>query len=45
MAENIMLDAALAFLEKDFRVFPLNGKLPVTLHGFKDATQTQAGFR
>ncbi len=45
MAENIMLDAALAFLEKDFRVFPLNGKLPVTLHGFKDATQTQAGVR
>ncbi len=45
MSENAMLDAALAYIDQGFKIFPLNGKVPATKHGFKDATQTQLGVR
>lgn len=33
-----ILAAALAYAEDGFRVFPLKGKIPLTPHGFKDAS-------
>lgn len=41
---NAMLQAALSYAAQGFKVFPLKpgGKIPITTHGVKDATQLQA---
>ena len=41
-----LMTAALQWVEHGFRVFPVKAdKSPLTPHGLKDATQTQAGVR
>ena len=42
-----MLQAALSYTAQGFKVFPLKpgGKVPITAHGVKDATQLQASVR
>jgi len=40
--KNRMLQAALNYARKGISVFPVNGKLPLTKHGLKDATTDQA---
>src|SRR5579862_311791 len=35
---NALLAAALRYAERGIPVFPARGKLPLTMHGFKDAT-------
>ncbi len=44
---NTMLQAALSYAEKGFKVFPVKprGKNPITTHGLKDCTQTQLGVK
>lgn len=42
---NFMLTAALSYAEHGFRVFPLDGKRPVTPHGFLDATTDRDTIR
>jgi hypothetical protein len=43
--ESATLRAALAYAPEGLAVFPLNGKRPLTLHGFKDATTDEARIR
>lgn len=38
LAENPLLTAALDYAARGWRVCPLNGKIPLTAHGCKDAT-------
>ncbi len=40
-----MIKAALWYVSNGFKIFPLNGKVPATPHGFKDATQIQIRVR
>ncbi len=41
-----MLDEALKYIAEGFAVFPVGvDKKPLTIHGLKDATQTQAGVK
>src|SRR6266851_2240113 len=40
-----MLAAALDYVARDFAVFPCKDKMPLTEHGFKDATRDEAQVR
>ena len=41
-----MIEAALSYIEQGFKVFPVKpDKKPRTLHGLKDATQTESRVR
>ena len=41
-----MMQAAFSYIGQGFKVFPVKtDKKPLTAHGLKDATQTQAGVR
>ncbi len=41
-----MVDAALEYIKQGFKVFPVKlDKTPYTVHGLKDATETQAGVK
>jgi putative DNA primase/helicase len=43
---NEMIVAALVYINQGFKVFPVKpDKKPLTLHGLKDATKTEAGVR
>lgn len=44
---NAMLQAALTYAAQGFKLFPLKpgGKIPITAHGVKDATQLQATIK
>lgn len=47
MPKNEVYEAALGYIQEGFKVLPLKpkGKIPITAHGLKDATQTQLGVK
>jgi len=45
-AMSDILEAAFSYISQGFKVFPVKpDKKPLTVHGLKDATQTQSGVR
>jgi putative DNA primase/helicase len=47
VGNNTLLEAALSYAAQGFKVFPLKpgGKIPITPHGLKDASQLQATIK